>query len=104
MTFKKENVTRALAILTTEPDANDIIVGGSGVNVAGQMLSIFHGDDMETLAVLMAQKEFGFAVGRAEKVARTMRRLQDKSFKAAKKLNISNPGLRKASIAKRIAA
>lgn len=76
MNVKPENLKRALAILTTEPDEDYIATMGDMICVAGQRLHFSREDDLEILSVLMADKEFGFATGNFEEVAKQMRDLQ----------------------------
>lgn len=82
-TPKSENLTRALAILTTEPDAAEVKCYGNMIEVAGQYLYLHDEDDLEVLSVLMVDKEFGFAVGSFEDAAATMREMQQVWFDAA---------------------
>lgn len=83
MNVKPENLKRALAILTTEPDETDVKCYGNMIEVAGQRLHRQEPDDMEVLSVLMADKEFGFAAGSFEDAAATMRQMQKVWFDAA---------------------
>ncbi len=63
MIVKPENLKRALAILTTEPDAAEVQCYGNMISVKGVHLLRYDEDDSEVLSVLMADKEFGFAAG-----------------------------------------
>lgn len=83
---KAKNLKRAMAILTTEPDDYDIATGGRNVYVAGQKLSVENADDCEVLAVLMSNKEFGFAAGCFEDVTAKMRKLQQVWLDAANEM------------------
>ena len=83
MNVKPENLKRALAILTTEPDATTIKCYGNMISVAGQNLHRQDADDIEVLSVLMADKEFGFAAGSFENAAAMMRQMQKVWFDAA---------------------
>lgn len=80
---KPNNLKRALAILTTEPDANEVGCYGNMISVAGQHLHRLNDDDMEVLSVLMANKEFGFAAGSFENAAVEMHKMQKFWFDAA---------------------
>lgn len=80
---KPENLTRALAILTTEPHESDIMLRDDTIYVAGQKLTLGEPADDEVLSVLMADKEFGFAVGGFERASATMRKMQKVWWDAA---------------------
>lgn len=71
-----KNLHRALAILATHSDANDIAFQAGCVFVAGQKLYLQDEDDLEVLSILMTDKEHGFAVTRIEETARELRAMQ----------------------------
>lgn len=81
-----KNLTRALAILTTEVDEGDVRFEFGNVIVRGQSLDPQVDDDRAVLAILMADKEFGFAVSTVENLAKELRALQRVWFDAAKNL------------------
>lgn len=76
MAYKDQNLTRVLAILSTHPDETDIGFQAREMLVAGQKLHIQSEDDREVLSILMASKEFGFAVTAIEQVAAELREMQ----------------------------
>jgi len=84
--LKPENLTRALAILTTEPDEWDIALKARYVCVAGQELEHGDEDDDQVLAILMSYKEFGFAVGAFEEASASLRAMQKVWLAAAEKM------------------
>ena len=86
----KAKLTRALAILTTEVDESQIAFEGYHVIVRGQSLCILDPEDCAVLAILMADKEFGFAVSGVEIVAKQLRALQQVWFDAAKELKLED--------------
>tara|TARA_R110002073_G_C9244096_1_gene562022 strand:+ start:22 stop:300 length:279 start_codon:yes stop_codon:yes gene_type:complete len=71
-----KNLQRALAILATHPDETDISFCSIRVSVAGQRLCPQDEDDREVLSILMASKEFGFAVSAIEVMAEELRKMQ----------------------------
>jgi hypothetical protein len=81
-----KNLTRALTILTTEVDESHVCFKAGSVIVRGQHLNPLVDDDREVLAILMADKEFGFAVSTVENLARELRALQKVWFDAAGEL------------------
>ncbi len=76
MPHKYENVTRALAILATEAVDAGIGFQHNSVFVAGQSLDLDDPDDVEVASILMANREFGFAVTWVEQTAQALRALQ----------------------------
>lgn len=76
MNVKPENLTRALAILRTQPDEFDVMLYAGTIYVRGQKLTLGEPDDAEVLSVLMADKEFGFAVSGFENASNTLRKMQ----------------------------
>lgn len=88
MNMKPENLTRALAILTTEVDETDVCFQAGCVVVRGQILCPQLDDDCEVLAILMANPEFGFAVSTIENLAKDLRGLQEVWSDAARKLKL----------------
>jgi len=71
-----DNLQRALAILATHPDETEISFCSIRVMVAGQKLCPQDPDDKEVLSILMASKEFGFAVSAIEVMAEELREMQ----------------------------
>ncbi|WP_298916695.1 hypothetical protein [uncultured Roseobacter sp.] len=71
-----KNLTRTLAILSTHPDEIDIGFQAREMLVAGHKLCIQNEDDREVLSILMASKEFGFAVTAIEQMAKKLREMQ----------------------------
>lgn len=76
MAKQNQNLTRALAILSSHPDEADIGFQAREMLVAGQKLCIQNEDNREVLSILMASKEFGFAVTAIEQVAAELREMQ----------------------------
>lgn len=76
MNDENKNLQRALAILATHPDETDISFCSIRVMVAGQKLCPQDPDDKEVLSILMASKEFGFAVSAIEVMAEELREMQ----------------------------
>jgi len=76
MIIQDKNLHRALAILATHPDANDIAFQAGCVFVARQKLYLQDEDDLEVLSILMTDKEHGFAVTRVEETADILRDMQ----------------------------
>ncbi len=76
MNDENRNLQRALAILATHPDETDISFCSIRVMVAGQKLCPQDPDDKEVLSILMASKEFGFAVSAIEVMAEELREMQ----------------------------
>ncbi len=83
-----KNLTRALAILATHPDANDIAFQAGCVFVAGQKLHLQDEDDLEVLSILMTDKEHGFAVACVQETARELRAMQEVWCDAADDLEL----------------
>lgn len=77
MTNYNKNLHRALAILATEPNDDDVRFGFNRVIVANQILDLENLDDHEVLSILMANREFGFAVTWVEKTAMKLRVMQE---------------------------
>ncbi|PCJ06602.1 MAG: hypothetical protein COB16_12700 [Rhodobacteraceae bacterium] len=71
-----KNLTRALAILATDVDECDVVFEAHSVVVRGQHLNPLVDDDCEVLAILMADKEFGFAVSAVERITEVLRAKQ----------------------------
>ena len=88
MNVKPENLTRALAILTTEVDECHVRFEAGDVIVRGQRLDLQIGDHREVLSILMANPEFGFAVTTVENTARELREMQKVWFDAADELKL----------------
>ena len=84
----RTKLTRALAILTTEVDESDIAFQNFDLIVRGQHFDPRDPDDQAVLAILMADKEFGFAVSGIEIMAQELRALQKVWFAASKELGI----------------
>lgn len=76
MTIQDKNLQRALTILATHPDETDISFCSIRVVIAGQKLCPQDADDREVLSILMASKEFGFAVSAIEVMAEELRDMQ----------------------------
>jgi hypothetical protein len=88
--LNRAKLTRALAILTTEVDETDIAFQGYDVIVRGQHFDPREVEDQAVLAILMADKEFGFAVSAVEIMVKELRALQKLWFDAAKELGIAD--------------
>ena len=88
MTNHDKNLTRALAILTTEVDEADVCFEAGSVIVRGQRLNPLIDDERSVLAILMADKEFGFSVSTVENLAKELRALQQVWFDTAKNLEL----------------
>lgn len=88
MNVHPENLTRALAILTTEVDESHVCFKAGNVIVRGQSLDPQIDDDRAVLAILMADKEFGFSVSTVENLAKELRALQKVWFDAADELKL----------------
>lgn len=86
----RTKLTRALAILTTEVDESDIAFQGYDLIVRGQHFDPRVPEDQAVLAILMADKEFGFAVSGIEIMAQELRALQKVWFEASKELGIED--------------
>jgi hypothetical protein len=80
------NVYRAHAILALHPDEYDISCRGRYVEIGNLQLDLQESNDREVLSVLMAAKEFGFAVGAFERVAKELREMQNAWLGAAKQI------------------
>lgn len=91
----RAKLTCALAILTTEVDETSIAFQGGRVIVRGQCFDIREPEDQAVLAILMADKEFGFAVSSVENMAKDLRALQKTWVDAANALGLN--GARKAA-------
>jgi|GEM_PF-3773342 len=76
MTNHNFNLQRALAILATHPEDYQVGFSSIDVLVAGQKLCIQDDNDREVLSILMASKEFGFAVSAIEQTAEELREMQ----------------------------
>lgn len=98
----RAKLTRALAILTTEVDESDIAFQGYCVIVRGQRFDPRYPEDQAVLAILMADKEFGFAVTGVEIMAKELRALQKVWFDAADELGLKDAV--RAEIAQKVAA
>lgn len=103
MTVKPENLTRALAILTTEVDECDVRFEAGSVIVRGQRLDLQIEDHREVLSILMANPEFGFAVSTVENTASQLRELQKVWFDAAKELKLHEARLEEAKLWRAVA-
>lgn len=103
MNVKPENLTRALAILTTEVDECDVRFEYGDVIVRGQRLDLQVEDHREVLSILMANPEFGFAVSTVENTARELRELQKVWLGAAKELKLHETRLEEAKIWRAVA-
>lgn len=88
MSEYNKNLTRALAILTTEVDESDVHFQAGNVIVRGQRLCLQNDDDRDVLAILMANPEFGFAVSTVENTAKELRELQKVWCDAANELKL----------------
>ena len=88
MSMHPTNLTRALAILTTEVDEFDVCFKAGSVIVRGQHLNPLVDEDRAVLAILMADKEFGFSVSTVENLARELRALQKVWCDAADELEL----------------
>lgn len=82
------NLTHALAILTTEVEERRIGFKAGSVIVRGQCLNPQNDDDRAVLAILMADKEFGFSVSTVENLAKELRELQKVWCDAADELEL----------------
>ena len=85
-----ENLSRALAILTTEVDESHVCFKGGDVIVRGLRLNPQIDEDRAVLAILMADKEFGFSVSTVENLAKELRNLQKVWFDAADDLKLAD--------------
>jgi hypothetical protein len=83
MSHQDKNLRRALAILSTEPNDDDVRFGFNRVIVAYHDLDLDNPDDCEVLSILMANREFGFAVTWVEKTAKRLRDMQEVWSEAA---------------------
>jgi len=83
-----KNLTRALAILITEVDEFDVCFQAGTVVVRGQHLNPQNDDERAVLEILMADKEFGFAVSTLESLAKELRALQQVWVDAADELKL----------------
>lgn len=88
MSHQSKNLHRALAILATEPNDGDIRFGINAVIVADQTLYLDDDDDREVLSILMANREFGFAVTLIEETAKALREMQRVWCDAAEALKL----------------
>ena len=86
MTNQDPNLTRALAILATEPEAAEIKCYGNMISVAGQHLYLDDDDDRAVLSILMADKEFWHAAIYLELAVRELRAMRMVWIDAANKL------------------
>lgn len=84
----KTQLATALAILTTEVDEGDVAFKNGDVVVRGQRLDPQVAEDRAVLAILMADKEFGFSVTTVENLAKELRGLQKVWFDAADELKL----------------
>lgn len=98
----RAKLTRALAILTTEVDESEIAFKDYDVIVRGQHFDPREPEDQAVLAILMADKEFGFAVSGVEIMAQELRALQRVWFDAADELGLMDA--RRAQIAQSVEA
>lgn len=98
MNVKSENLTRALAILTTEVDESDVRFEAGYVIIRQQRLHPQVDDDCEVLSVLMANPEFGFAASTIENTAKELRELQEVWCKAADELKLHEARLEDARL------
>lgn len=76
MTNQNFKLQRALAILATHLEEHQIGFSSIDVLVAGQKLCLQDDNDREVLSILMASKEFGFAVSAVEETAEELREMQ----------------------------
>ena len=86
--MSKTQLATALAILTTEVDEGDVTFKNGNVVVRGQRLDPQVDEDRAVLAILMADKEFGFSVTTVENLAKELRALQKVWFDAADELKL----------------
>lgn len=86
--MSKTQLATALAILTTEVDEADVTFKAGSVVVRGQSLDPQVDADRAVLAILMADKEFGFSVSTVENLAKELRALQKVWFDAADELKL----------------
>lgn len=98
----RPKLTLALAILTTELDESEIAFKGYEVIVRGQRFDPRVPEDQAVLAILMADKEFGFACSSVEIMVAELRALQKVWFDAADELGLNDE--RKARIKQRVEA
>lgn len=98
MNVKPENLTRALAILTTEVDEGDVRFEAGYVIIRQQRLHPQVDDDCEVLSVLIANPEFGFAVSAIESMAKELRELQKIWLNAADELKLHEARLEDARL------
>jgi len=103
MNVKPENLSRALAILTTEVDECDVRFEAGNVIVRGQRLDLRIADHREVLAILIANPEFGFAVSTVENMASELRELQRVWIDAAKVLKLHEARLEEAKLWRAVA-
>lgn len=103
MNIKPENLTRALAILTTEVDECHVRFEAGYVIVRGQRLDLQIEDHREVLSILMANPEFGFAVSTVENTARELRELQKVWIDAADELKLHEARLEEARLWRAVA-
>ena len=103
MNVKPENLSHALAILTTEVDECDVRFEAGNVIVRGQRLDLQIADHREVLAILMANPEFGFAVSTVESIASELRELQRVWIDAAKVLKLDEARLAEAKLWRAVA-
>ena len=98
----KPKLRRALAILTTEVDESHIAFKGYNVIVRGESFCTLDPEDCAVLAILMADKEFGFAVSGIEIMAKELRALQQVWCDASKEMGLREA--RKAEFERAVAA
>jgi hypothetical protein len=86
MANHSKNMVRALAILAKDPDESDIAYKDGQIIVLGHCFCLLNVDDREVLEILMAHREFGFAVTNMEDVAKELRAMQSVWIDAAETL------------------
>lgn len=96
----RPKLTLALAILTTEVDESEIAFQGYDIIVRGQRFDPRVPEDQAVLAILMADKEFGFACSAVEIIVAELRALQRVWCDAANELGLNDA--RRAEIKQRV--
>lgn len=86
--MSKTQLATALAILNTEVDECEVTFMAGSVVVRGVCLNPQIDEDRAVLAILMADKEFGFSVTTVENLAKELRALQKVWFKAGVELKL----------------
>ncbi|WBU61380.1 hypothetical protein [Paracoccus albus] len=86
--MSKTQLAMALAIMSTQIDECDVSFEAGSVVVRGQRLNPLIDEDRAVLAILIADKEFGFSVSTVEKLASELRDLQNVWFDAANQLKL----------------